>query len=111
MIDPTDLPLPACAYVRVSTKRQAEHEISLIEQQAGIARAAADQGYKIVETYIEAGKSGMTDRHPAFQRMIAEACAQPNAMMPCSCSTSLGFSGMTMNARAIAESWRRPASN
>ncbi len=77
MTDPTDLPLPACAYVRVSTKRQAEHEISLIEQQAGIARAAVDQGYHIVETYIEAGKSGMTDRRPAFQRMIAEACAQP----------------------------------
>lgn len=67
----------ACAYVRVSTKRQAEHETSLNEQEAGIARAAAQQGYEIVETYVEAGKSGTTDRRPALQRMIADACASP----------------------------------
>lgn len=75
MTDPTTL--RACAYVRVSTKRQAEHETSLNEQETGIARGAAERGYEIVETYVEAGKSGMTDRRPALQRMIADACAQP----------------------------------
>lgn len=69
--------LRACAYVRVSTKRQAEHETSLNEQERGIARAAVERGYEIVETYVEAGKSGMTDRRPALQRMIADACARP----------------------------------
>lgn len=75
MTDPTAL--RACAYVRVSTKRQAEHETSLNEQQSGIGRSAAERGYAIVETYVEAGKSGTTDRRPALQRMIADACAQP----------------------------------
>jgi site-specific DNA recombinase len=75
MTDPTSL--RACAYVRVSTKRQAEHETSLNEQETGIARGAAERGYEIIETYVEAGKSGMTDRRPALQRMIADACAQP----------------------------------
>lgn len=75
MTDP--LILRACAYVRVSTKRQAENETSLNEQEAGISRAAAQQGYEIVETYVEAGKSGMTDRRPSLQRMIADACASP----------------------------------
>lgn len=69
--------LHACAYVRVSTKRQAEHETSLNEQHAGIGRAASERGYGIVETYVEAGRSGTTDRRPALQRMIADACAQP----------------------------------
>lgn len=36
-----------------------------------------ERGYEIVETYVEAGKSGLTDRRPALQRMIADACAQP----------------------------------
>ncbi len=73
----TDTPLRACAYVRVSTKRQAEHETSLSEQRAGIARGAAERGYDVIETYVEAGRSGMTDRRPALQRMIADACSRP----------------------------------
>jgi site-specific DNA recombinase len=77
MTDLADTLLRACAYVRVSTKRQAEHETSLIEQQVGIGRAATTLGYNVVETYIEAGKSGTTDRRPQLQRMIATACAQP----------------------------------
>ncbi|USI79439.1 recombinase family protein [Sphingopyxis sp. USTB-05] len=31
----------------------------------------------MVETYVEAGTSGLTDRRPALQRTIADACAQP----------------------------------
>ena len=77
MTDPSAAPLRACAYVRVSTKRQAEHETSLNEQETGIGRAAAERGYEIIERYVEAGKSGMTDRRPALQRMIADACVQP----------------------------------
>lgn len=77
MTDTGTVALRACAYVRVSTKRQAEHETSLIEQESGICRSAVERGYEIVETYIEAGKSGTTDRRPALQRMIADACARP----------------------------------
>ncbi len=69
--------LPACAYVRVSTRRQAEHETSLAEQEGGIARAAASAGYEITHTYVEPGRSGMNDRRPVLQQMIADACAKP----------------------------------
>ena len=77
MDDHNEPPLRACAYVRVSTTRQAEHETSLTEQQAGIARSAAERGYQIVETYVEAGRSGMTDRRPKLQQMISDACSKP----------------------------------
>jgi site-specific DNA recombinase len=68
---------PACAYVRVSTRRQAEHETSLAEQEGGLARAAKAVGYEIIETYVEPGRSGMNDRRPVLQQMIADACVKP----------------------------------
>jgi site-specific DNA recombinase len=76
MNDNTELE-PACAYIRVSTRRQAEHETSLQEQEVGTQRAAAHDGRRIVRTYIESGRSGMNDRRPALQQMVADASAQP----------------------------------
>lgn len=68
---------PAAAYVRVSTKRQAENELSLAEQKAAIAAYAAEHGLTIVTEYVEAGASGTTDRRPELQRMIRDAARRP----------------------------------
>ena len=73
--DSSDL-LPACIYARVSTKRQAEHETSLEDQQAQLEAIAASNGFRITKTYIDAGKSGMNDRRPEFQQMIGDACSK-----------------------------------
>lgn len=67
----------ACAYVRVSTTRQAEHQTSLVEQSAVIQRFADQEGYAITETYVEPGASATSDRRPVLQQMMADALAKP----------------------------------
>ncbi|WP_298670938.1 recombinase family protein [uncultured Sphingomonas sp.] len=69
--------LRAVGYVRVSTKRQAEHQISLAEQEKRIRAWASTQGYELLEVYREPGASARSDRRPVFRRMIADAEAQP----------------------------------
>ena len=54
-------------YVRVSTRRQAKHDISLPEQERQIRAHAALRGMIVVQVYVEAGASGRNDRRPALQ--------------------------------------------
>src|SRR3546814_1713098 len=64
----------ACAYVRVSTVRQAEHETSLADQIASIKRHCASRGIDLVEIYREPGATATDDSRPVFRTMIeAEA--------------------------------------
>ena len=60
-------------YVRVSTTRQADGELSIPDQiNQGQAFCAA-RGLRLVETFVEAGASATDDRRPEFQRMIDAA--------------------------------------
>jgi DNA invertase Pin-like site-specific DNA recombinase len=60
-------------YVRVSTTRQAEGELSIPDQiNQGEAFCAA-RGLRLVETFVEAGASATGDRRPEFQRMVDAA--------------------------------------
>ena len=60
-------------YVRVSTTRQAESELSIPDQiNQGEAFCAA-RGLRLVETFIEPGASATDDRRPEFQRMVDAA--------------------------------------
>ncbi len=68
---------PALAYVRVSTTRQALNELSLAEQSAVILPAAEAQGYAIVQTFVERGKSARSTNRSAFQEMMTGALALP----------------------------------
>ena len=68
--------LPAVAYIRVSTKRQAEAGTSMDEQEKRIDAEAARLGYTIVAKRIDGGVSGTSDRRPEFQKMIAECCSK-----------------------------------
>lgn len=63
----------ACAYVRVSTTRQAEHETSLADQIASIERYCASRGIDLAEIYREAGASATDDNRPVFRAMIEAA--------------------------------------
>ena len=67
----------AIIYVRVSTKRQADHEISISEQEAYGRRCAEREGYAVSQVFVERGGSGLTDRRPEFQKMIASAMSKP----------------------------------
>ena len=64
----------AAIYLRVSTGRQAEHDLSIPDQKAQTETWAAQRGWSIVAEYVEAGASATDDKRPEFQRMIERAC-------------------------------------
>jgi site-specific DNA recombinase len=61
-------------YARVSTGRQAEHDLSIPDQVAQISAWCAARGSVAVAQYIEPGASATDDKRPEFQRMIERAC-------------------------------------
>lgn len=60
-------------YVRVSSERQAEKELSIPAQTKAIQQYCQEKGWIIVNEYIERGKSAKTDDREEFQKMIAMA--------------------------------------
>ncbi|EPD83238.1 hypothetical protein HMPREF1529_02611 [Microbacterium sp. oral taxon 186 str. F0373] len=66
----------AVAYIRVSTKEQAERGgfeegFSIPAQRDAIRRAAAEAGAMIVEEFIDAGETATNARRPDLQRMLS----------------------------------------
>ena len=70
-------PLRAALYLRVSTARQAEHDVSIPDQKRQGEAYCKSRGYQLVETYVEPGASATNDRRPEFQRMIEAGTAKP----------------------------------
>jgi site-specific DNA recombinase len=64
----------AALYMRVSTGRQAEHDLSIPDQRAQLLSWCSRQGYEVVAEFVEAGASATDDRRPVFQQMIERAC-------------------------------------
>ena len=71
------VPLRAALYLRVSTARQAEHDVSIPDQKRQGEAYCAARGYQLVETYVESGASATNDRRPEFQRMIEAGTSRP----------------------------------
>ncbi len=71
------VPLRAALYLRVSTARQAEHDVSIPDQRKQGEAYCASRGYTLAETYVEAGASATNDRRPEFQRMIEAGTSKP----------------------------------
>jgi len=71
------VPLRAALYLRVSTARQAEHDVSIPDQKRQGEAYCLSRGYQLVETYVEPGASATNDRRPEFQRMIEAGTAKP----------------------------------
>jgi site-specific DNA recombinase len=71
------VPLRAALYLRVSTARQAEHDVSTPDQRRQGENYCTLRGYRLVETYVEPGASATNDRRPEFQRMIEAGTAKP----------------------------------
>ena len=64
----------AALYMRVSTGRQAEHDLSIPDQRTQLRIWCRANRYAVVAEFIEAGASGGDDRRPVFQQMIERAC-------------------------------------
>lgn len=65
--------MQAAIYVRVSTSRQAERDLSLPDQVAQCRAYCERRGWVVVEVFSEPGASALDDDRPAFQEMIAKA--------------------------------------
>jgi site-specific DNA recombinase len=71
------IPQRAALYLRVSTARQAEHDVSIPDQKRQGEAYCTSRGYQLVETYVEPGASATNDRRPEFQRMIEAGTSKP----------------------------------
>ena len=65
-------------YLRVSTGRQAEQDLSIPDQR--LQTWCTSRGWEVVGEYVEAGASATDDKRPEFQRMIDRACDGENSI-------------------------------
>src|SRR5260370_30604968 len=72
-------PVRAALYLRVSTGRQADNDLSIPDQRRKVKGYCASRGWEIVADYVEPGLSATDDRRPEFQRMIDAATTKPAA--------------------------------
>jgi site-specific DNA recombinase len=69
-----------CAlYLRVSTGRQADSDLSIPDQRRQAEAYCRLKGWRPVAEYVEPGLSATDDRRPEFQRLIDAACSKPPA--------------------------------
>lgn len=69
----------AALYLRVSSGRQADSDLSIPDQHRQATGYCASRGWEIVADYVEPGASATDDRRPEFQRMIDAAMTKPPA--------------------------------
>ncbi len=70
-------PIRAALYLRVSTGRQAESDLSIPDQRRQADAYCAAKGWQVVSEYLEPGQSATDDRRPEFQRMMDAASERP----------------------------------
>lgn len=67
----------AALYLRVSTGRQAESDLSIPDQRRQIAAYCVAKGWDVAAEFVEPGNTATDDRRPAFQAMIDAALVKP----------------------------------
>lgn len=63
----------AALYMRVSTDRQAKHDLSIPDQRNQLRSWCKAKSYDVVAEFVEAS-TATDDRRPTFQQMIERAC-------------------------------------
>ena len=64
-------------YLRVSTGRQAESDLSIPDQRRQITAYCVAKGWDVAAEFVEPGNTATDDRRPAFQAMIDAALVKP----------------------------------
>jgi DNA invertase Pin-like site-specific DNA recombinase len=67
----------AALYLRVSTARQADSDLSIPDQRRQIENYCQAKGWERVAEFVEPGNTATDDRRPAFQAMIDAALTKP----------------------------------
>ena len=62
--------LRAALYLRVSTGRQAEADLSIPDQRRQAIAYCKARGWEVAAEFVEPGASGMDDRRPELQRLL-----------------------------------------
>lgn len=60
-------------YLRVSSSKSAESNLSIPDQEVHLRKYCDDQGWLVAAIYVEAGVSAKTADRPQFQKMIRDA--------------------------------------
>lgn len=68
--DPEAAGKRAALYLRVSTGRQADNDLSIPDQRRQALAFCAARGWEVAVEYVEPGASGTDDRRPELQRML-----------------------------------------
>src|ERR1700737_5333530 len=63
-------------YLRVSTGRQAESDLSIPDQRRQITAYCVAKGWDVAAEFVEPGNTATDDRRPAFQAMIDAALSK-----------------------------------
>ena len=101
------VPLHAALYLRVSTARQAEHDVSIPDQKRQGEAYCEARGLQLVETFIEPGASATNDRRPEFQRMIEAGTTKPAPFDVVWSTRSAASSAITSSLSSTFASSRR----
>ncbi|ARM88189.1 resolvase/recombinase protein [Rhizobium sp. CIAT894] len=72
------MPGRAALYLRVSTGRQAEQDLSIPDQRRQLLGYCEARGIEVVAEFVEPGATATDDKRPAFQRMMDEASQKPS---------------------------------
>ncbi|AZO46172.1 recombinase family protein [Mesorhizobium sp. M7D.F.Ca.US.005.01.1.1] len=67
----------AALYLRVSTGRQAEHDLSIPDQRRQLQAYCQTKGIAVTTEFVEPGASATDDKRPEFQRMMDAASQRP----------------------------------
>ncbi|WP_085936603.1 recombinase family protein [Enhydrobacter aerosaccus] len=67
----------AALYLRVSTGRQAESDLSIPDQRRQITAYCVAKSWDVATEFVEPGNTATDDRRPAFQAMIDAALVKP----------------------------------
>ncbi len=67
-------PMRAALYLRVSTGRQADGDLSIPDQKKQTRAWCEARGWEVVAEYVEPGATATDDKRPEFQRMVERAC-------------------------------------
>ena len=70
-------PQRAALYLRVSTGRQAENDLSIPDQRRQAETYCQAKGWEVSACFVEPGASATDDRRPEFQRLMEAAARKP----------------------------------
>lgn len=70
-----NVPMRAALYLRVSTGRQAEADLSIPDQRRQAIAFCKTRGWEVATEFVEPGASGTDDRRPELQRLLDIATA------------------------------------